>query len=111
MYYPIYSADSPEPIEKEWTKKEIYQHLLAMSHETVQALKGQKENYIKHLAILDEFISRNDDLHGRYIDYLNELKADPSWMDYKQEIEVALEEFGADDESMKWFMENFKGEN
>lgn len=55
---------------------------------------------------MDEFITRNEDLYDRYIDFLIELKDNPEWSEFNREIEMALFEFGMDEE---WLEQQSEG--
>ncbi|MCR1833164.1 hypothetical protein NSA56_01970 [Oceanobacillus caeni] len=62
----------------------------------------------KRLHLLNEFVTdRYDD---EWADYLYELKSNPEYKEYKEDIELFLTEYGLDDETQEWLQEQFDKE-
>lgn len=73
----------------------------------ISNIYARKESVSRSYAIMDEFITRNEDLYCRYIEFLKNLKSDTEWTDHRKEIEYQLEEFGADEESEQFIAEEW----
>lgn len=103
----IYNADSIQP-EQEFTYEQQLEHCFAQAKQLLDIYKKKNTETSRMYSVIEEFIQRNDDLFDRYVTFLNELKHNPEWSEYQNEIEYMLSEFGADDESERWFEDQMK---
>lgn len=67
-----------------------------------------KDSFKRDSIILSRFIDQKDEIFDKYIDYLKELKKNPSFNEYYDEIENRLYEFGEDDETLEWLDEHLE---